>query len=125
MWIVCYADNSHQMPSFIFSEKKKKQRKKPRNVFVISVLRIKPFLIKCAAAAHKRISVSEIALLFKRCKVHWKLLPPKLDFNAEIQNFIEYFYPLNFSFNADFQNFIAEIPFTPSYLEVWQMRRLI
>ena len=24
MWIVCYADNSHQIPSFIFPEKKTK-----------------------------------------------------------------------------------------------------
>ena len=43
--------------------------------------------------------------------------PPKFDFSAEIQNFFEYFYPL--SFNADFQKFIAEITFTPSYLELW------
>ena len=56
------------------------------------------------------MNVSETAFLFKRCKVHWTLLPSKLDFNAEIQNFIEYFYPLNFNFNADFQNFNAEIP---------------
>ena len=26
MWIVCYADNSHQMPSFIFSEEKKAEK---------------------------------------------------------------------------------------------------
>ena len=25
MWIVCIADNSHQMPSFIFSEKKEEK----------------------------------------------------------------------------------------------------
>ena len=33
MWIVCIADNSHQMPSFIFFEnknKKKKQKKKKK-----------------------------------------------------------------------------------------------
>ena len=46
--------------------------------------------------------------------------PPtlKLEFNAEIQNFIEYIYPLNFDFNADFQNFNTEILFIPSYLEL-------
>ena len=27
MWIVCLADNSHEMSSFIFSEKKKKKKK--------------------------------------------------------------------------------------------------
>ena len=58
-------------------------------------------------------------LYIKRCKVHWKFLPPKFDFGALVQNFIEYFYPLNWNFNADFQKFNAEIPFTPSYLELW------
>ena len=52
-------------------------------------------------------------------KNHWKILPPKFDFIAEIQNFFEYFYPLTLNFNADFQKFNAEIPFTPSYLELW------
>ena len=47
------------------------------------------------------------------------MVPLKFDFNAETQNFIEYFYPLNFKFNADFQKINAEIPFTPSYLELW------
>ena len=28
MWIVCWADDSHEMPSLIFSEKKKKKKKK-------------------------------------------------------------------------------------------------
>ena len=32
--------------------------------------------------------------------------------------FSEYFHPLNFNLNADFQKFNAEIPFTPSYLEL-------
>ena len=45
-----------------------------------------------------------------------KLCP--LDFSAKIQNFFEYFYPLSFNFNADFQTFSAEVPFTPSYLEL-------
>ena len=57
-------------------------------------------------------------LYFKRCKVHGKILHP-FDFNAEIQIFIEHFYPLNFNSNADFQKFNAEIPFTPSHLELW------
>ena len=57
-------------------------------------------------------------LYVKRCKVHWNFLPPIFDFNAEISNFIEYFYPLNLNFNADFQKFNAEIPFTSSYLEL-------
>ena len=57
-------------------------------------------------------------LHIKRRKDHWKTLPPKFDFNAEIQNFFEYFYPLSFNFNADFQTFIAEISFTPAYLEL-------
>ena len=30
MWIVCLADNSHEMPSFIVSEKTKKQKKKAK-----------------------------------------------------------------------------------------------
>ena len=32
-------------------------------------------------------------------------------FNAEIQNFIEYFYPRSFNFEADFKKISAEIPF--------------
>ena len=59
---------------------------------------------------------------YKRCKVYWKILPPKFDFNAEIQNFNEYFYHLNF--NADFQKFNAEITFTLCYLELWKMKFL-
>ena len=62
-------------------------------------------------------------LYIKRCKVYWKILPPKFDYNAEIQNFTEYFNPLNFNFNADFQKINAEIPFTPSYLELWLSQR--
>ena len=58
-------------------------------------------------------------LHIKRRKVHWKTLPPKFDFSAEIQNFFENFYPLSFNSNADFQKINAEIPFTPSYLELW------
>ena len=46
-------------------------------------------------------------------------LTSKFDFNAEIQNFFEYFYPLSFNFNADFQKVNAEILFTLSYLELW------
>ena len=37
----------------LFSLKKKKE-KTPRNVFVISALRFKPFLIYCAATANAR-----------------------------------------------------------------------
>ena len=36
-----------------------------------------------------------------QCKVRWKCLPLKFDFNAEIQNYREYFYHLSFSFSAD------------------------
>ena len=57
-------------------------------------------------------------LYVKNCKVHWKFLPPKFDSNAEIQNSIEYFYPFNLYFNAEFQKLNAELPFTPTYLEV-------
>ena len=39
--------------------------------------------------------------------------------NAKTQNFTEYFYPLYFNFNADSKKINAEIPFTPSYLELW------
>ena len=46
------------------------------------------------------------------------MFTPKFDFNAEIQNFIENFYPLSFNFNADFQNINAEILFSPSYLQL-------
>ena len=44
---------------------------------------------------------------------------PKFDFSAETQNFIEYVYPLNFNFNSDIQKVNAEIPFTPSDLELF------
>ena len=33
--------------------------------------------------------------------------------------------PLNFNFNADFQNFNAEIPFTPSYLELCVNQKML
>ena len=36
-----------------------------------------------------------------------KVLHPKFDFNAEIQNFLLYFHPLKLNFNADFQKFNA------------------
>ena len=49
------------------------------------------------------------------------MFTPKSDFSAEIQIFIEYFYPLGFNFNADFQKVNTEIPFTPSYLELWTL----
>ena len=45
-----------------------------------------------------------------------KKFTPKFDFNAEIQNFIEYFYALNLNFNPDFQEFNAELHFTPSII---------
>ena len=35
----------------------------------------------------------------------------EFDFNTEIQNFIEFFYPMSFNFNT-------ELAFTPSYLEL-------
>ena len=108
----CLHSNSHQMPSFIFSEKKK--RKTPRNVFVISALRVKPFLIYCTATAHKRMNVKEIAFLLLWSSL--TIVPAKIDFIAETQNFIEYFYPLNFNLSADFQKINAKIPCTPSYL---------
>ena len=47
---------------------------------------------------------------------------PLNDFNAEIQNFIEYFLVLNLNSNVDVQKFNAEIPFTPSYLELWVLQ---
>ena len=46
-----------------------------------------------------------------KCKAQWNCLSPQFDFNVDIQNFIEYFYPLSFNFNADFQIINAEIPF--------------
>ena len=55
--------------------------------FGMAAIRVKPFLIY-TATAHNRIEVAVIALC-KRCKGHWKFLPPKFDFNAEIQNFKE------------------------------------
>ena len=42
-----------------------------------------------------------------QCTVHWKWLHSKFYFNAEIQNFTEYFYPFILNFNA-------EISITPS-----------
>ena len=88
--------------------------------FVIAALRDKSFLVQYTATPHKSINVKEIAInINKRCKVYWKFLPLKFDFNAEIQNFIEYFYPLNLYLNADFQKFNTEILFTPSYLELY------
>ena len=57
---------------------------------VMGAVRVKPFLIYYTATAHTRINVKGSAL-FKRCKVHWKFVPAKSDFNAEIQNLIEYF----------------------------------
>ena len=56
------------------------------------------------------------------CKVH-KCLPPKFDFSAEMQKFIEYFYQYLFNFSADFQKINAKIPFTPSYLELCLMNK--
>ena len=61
-------------------------------------------------------------LCVNRCKVHWKFVHPKFDFNAKIQNFIEYFYPLNLNFNADFQKLNAEVPFTYS-LELCDLKK--
>ena len=55
--------------------------------FRMAAIRVKPFLV-CTAIAHKRIDAEEIALC-KRCIGQWKFLPPKFDFNAEIQNFNE------------------------------------
>ena len=52
-------------------------------------------------------------LYVKWPKVHWKFLPPIFDFNTEIQNFIEYFYPLNLNLNADFNRFSTEIQLLP------------
>ena len=31
MWIICLADDSHEMSSFIFSEKKKKKKRNEKN----------------------------------------------------------------------------------------------
>ena len=90
------------MPSLIFSEKKNnntKTTKTPRNVFVISAVRSKAFLIY---TAHKRINVRKTAFYLEAVK-SLSIVPPKSDVNVGPQNFIEYFYALNFSFNADFQ----------------------
>ena len=47
-----------------------------------------------------------------------KIFTPLFDFNAEIQNFVGYFYPThpphpNLNSNADFQKFSAEKPLFP------------
>ena len=44
MWIICYADDSHEMPSFILSEKYKKKIKLSFAAVVISTIRIKTIL---------------------------------------------------------------------------------
>ena len=74
-------------------------------------------MIYCTATAHKRNNVREIAFYLEAVNFTDNSTP-KFDVNAETQNFIEYFYPLNFNFYADFQKINAEIPFTPSYLEL-------
>ena len=37
MWIVCLADNSHELPSLIFSENKKKIEMSPAAVVIIAL----------------------------------------------------------------------------------------
>ena len=69
--ILIFSEKIKLTRSFIFSKKKKK-KKTPRNVFVFSALRVKPFLIYCTATAHKRMNVREFAFLFRSCKVHWQ-----------------------------------------------------
>ena len=54
--------------------------------FGMPAISVKPFLIYTAAA--QEINVEEISLC-KRCKGLWKFFPPKFEFSAEIQNFIE------------------------------------
>ena len=38
MWIVCWADDSHEMPSLIFSEKKMEKKKNPNVPFALAVI---------------------------------------------------------------------------------------
>ena len=59
MWIVCYADNSHQKQSFIFSEKKKKEN--TQKCICRQCFKGYPFLIYCTATAHNKINLREIA----------------------------------------------------------------
>ena len=57
-------------------------------------------------------------LYIKQRKVHWKLYPLNLISMLKSKISLSIFTPLSFNFNADFQKFNAEIPFTPSYLEL-------
>ena len=99
------ADNSHEMPSFIFSENK---RKTPRKIFVINDLKVKPFLIQCIITAHKRIDVSEIVcFVFFYLKDELKTFTP-LNLISLLKSKI--------SLSIFIPNFNAEIPFTSSYL---------
>ena len=41
MWIVCQADNSHEMSRLVLSEKKKKKKKLSSAAVVIGALRVK------------------------------------------------------------------------------------
>ena len=45
MWIVCTADNSHEMLSFIFSEKKEEEEEKKKKKHLVMHLSLKLFLI--------------------------------------------------------------------------------
>ena len=89
MWIVCLADNSHEMSSFIFSEKQQQQQNNLECINVSMVLlELNPFWSNVLLLFTKELMWRKL-LSVKR----WKCLTPKFDFNAETQNFIGYFYP--------------------------------
>ena len=99
----------------LFSMKKKK-RKTHRNVFVISTLKIKPFLIYCTATVLKRINVREIAFYLE---AHWQKYPLNLISMLKHKISLSIFTPSISISMLIFKNWMLKYPLLPLILELW------
>ena len=64
-------------------------------------------------------------LLHKDVKLTKKIYPLNLISMLKSKISLSIFTPFSFNFNADFQKINAEIPFTSSYLELWNCQQFL